>query len=301
MQENNMTLLVMAAGMGSRYGGLKQLDPIGPNGEFILDYTVYDAMHAGFDKVVFVIKEENLDIFKQTVGNRIGTKIETAYCFQSLDDLPEGYSVPEGRTKQWGTAHAVLAARNEIKGPFAAVNSDDFYGRESFKIIADYMKQNENGTCMAGFVLKNTLTENGTVSRGQCFVTEDGILTDITERTKIMRLENGNTAYMEDDVWNEISEDTIVSMNCWGLPEEFFGYAEKSFCSFLKNGGDEMKKEFYLPTAVKEYLSASGNSAKVLRTDAKWYGVTYKEDRQTVVDYINKSIENGVYPKELWK
>ncbi len=295
-----MTLLVMAAGMGSRYGGLKQLDPIGPNGEFILDYTAYDAMKAGFTKVVFVIKEENLEIFKETVGNRIGSKIETAYCFQSLDDLPEGYSVPEGRTKQWGTAHAVLAARNEIKGPFAAVNADDFYGRESFKLIAEYLNGNEGGACMAGFVLKNTLTENGTVSRGECTVNENDDLTDITERTKIMRLENGNTAYLENDEWIDIPEDTIVSMNCWGLSEEFFGYAEKSFIEFLNEGGDEMKKEYYLPTAVKKYLSESGKNAKVLRTNAKWYGVTYKEDRATVVNHIRKSIDDGIYPEELW-
>jgi len=297
-----MTLLVMAAGMGSRYGGLKQLDPIGPNGEFILDYTVYDAIQAGFDKVVFVIKEENLEIFKETVGNRIGSKCVTEYCFQSLDDLPEGYSVPEGRVKQWGTAHAVLAARNVIDGPFAAVNADDFYGRESFKIIADYMKANSDSpACMAGFVLKNTLTENGTVSRGECTVDENGILTDITERTKIKRLENGQTAYLEGEEWIDVSEDTIVSMNCWGLPSEFFAYAQKGLIDFLQSGGDELKKEYYLPTAVKEYLAASGKTAKVLKTEAKWYGVTYKEDRQTVVDYINKSIEDGVYPKQLWK
>ena len=296
-----MTLLVMAAGMGSRYGGLKQLDPIGPNGEFILDYTVYDAMNAGFDKVVFVIKEENLEIFKETVGNRIGSKIETAYCFQKLDDLPEGFNVPEGRVKQWGTAHAVLAARNEIKGPFAAVNSDDFYGRESFDIIAEHMKGNENGCCMAGFVLKNTLTENGTVSRGECKVDGDAKLIDITERTKIKRLENGNTAYLDGEEWIDISEDTIVSMNCWGLPEEFFGFAEESFKEFLKSGGDEMKKEFYLPDAVKKYLAQSGNEATVLKTEAKWYGVTYKEDREAVVEHIRRSIENGVYPNNLWK
>ncbi len=297
-----MTLLVMAAGMGSRYGGLKQLDPIGPNGEFILDYSAYDAMKAGFDKVVFVIKEENYEIFKETVGNRIGSSIETAYCFQSLDDLPEGYSIPEGRTKQWGTAHAVLAARNEIKGPFVAINSDDFYGRESFEIIAKHIKENPSApACMAGFVLKNTLTENGTVSRGECKVDENGVLVDITERTKIKRLENGNTAYFENDEWVNLSEDTIVSMNCWGLPEEFFAYAEKSFKEFLDNGGDEMKKEFYLPDAVKKYLAASGNKATVLKTEAKCYGVTYKEDRETVVNHIKKSIEDGAYPEALWK
>lgn len=297
-----MTLLVMAAGMGSRYGGLKQLDPIGPNGEFILDYTVYDAMKAGFDKVVFVIKEENLEIFKETVGNRIGNKIKTAYCFQSLDDLPEGFSVPEGRSKQWGTGHAVLAARNEIDGPFVAVNSDDFYGSESFEILAKYMTENADApSCMAGFVLKNTLTENGTVSRGECFVSEEGLLTNIIERTKIKRLENGNTAYLENDEWIDISEDTIVSMNCWGLPAEFFASAQKAFVDFLNNGGDEMKKEYYLPTAVMQYLADNGKTAKVLKTEAKWFGVTYKEDRETVVNHIRKAIKDGIYPEDLWK
>ncbi|MBR6562855.1 MAG: nucleotidyltransferase [Clostridia bacterium] len=297
-----MTLLVMAAGMGSRYGGLKQLDPIGPNGEFILDYTVYDALKAGFDKVVFVIKEENLEIFKETVGNRIGSKVEAVYCFQDLNDMPEGFSVPEGRAKQWGTAHAVLAARNVIDGPFAAVNADDFYGRESFDIIASHMKANpESPCCMAGFILKNTLTENGSVARGECTVDESGNLVDICEHTKIMRLEDGRTAYFENDEWIDIDEDCTVSMNCWGLPADFFKSTERGFVRFLQSGGDEMKKEYYLPTAVKEYLAESGQRAKVLKTGAKWYGVTYKEDRQTVVDYINKSIEDGIYPKELWK
>ncbi len=297
-----MTLLVMAAGMGSRYGGLKQLDPIGPNGEFILDYTVFDAMRAGFDKVVFVIKEENLEIFKETVGNRIGKKIAVEYCFQALDDMPAGYTVPEGRTKQWGTAHAVLAARNEIKGPFAAVNADDFYGRESFEIIKKHMDETDgSGCCMAGFILKNTLTENGTVSRGECKVSDDGKLIDITERTKIMRLESGSTAYCENDEWIEIPEETIVSMNCWGLPEEFFGYAEEEFKKFLSSGGDEMKKEFYLPDAVKKYLATTAKSAQVLKTEAKWYGVTYKEDRATVVKHIADSTARGEYPDNLWK
>ena len=297
-----MTLLVMAAGMGSRYGGLKQLDPVGPNGEFILDYTVYDALQAGFDNVVFIIKEENLEIFKETVDNRIGTTCKTEYCFQRLDDMPEGFKVPEGRVKQWGTGHAVLAARDVIKGPFAAVNADDFYGRESFEIIAKYMKENpDSPTCMAGFVLKNTLTENGTVARGHCTVDENGVLVDITERTKIMRLENGQTAYLEDDVWHDIDEDAIVSMNCWGIPADFFGVAMDEFVKFLGNGGDEMKKEYYLPTAVMKYLSDSNKTAKVLKTEAKWFGVTYKEDRETVVNHIRKAIADGVYPEDLWK
>ena len=260
-----MTLLVMAAGMGSRYGGLKQLDPIGPHGEFILDYTVYDAKAAGFDRVVFVIKEENLELFRETVGNRIGKKIRVDYCFQSIDDLPQGFSVPEGRTKQWGTAHAELPL------------------------------------CMAGFVLKNTLTENGTVSRGECRTDEAGRLTDITERTKIKRLDDGRTAYFENDVWNPISEDAIVSMNCWGLPADFFAAAEDGFVRFLESGGDETKKEYYLPDAVKYYMNKKGVAAKVLLTKAKWFGVTYHEDRESVVNHVRSLIENGIYPEELWK
>ena len=297
-----MTLLVMAAGMGSRYGGLKQLDPVGPNGEFILDYTVFDAMSAGFDKVVFVIKEENLELFRETVGNRIGRKIKVEYAFQRLDDLPEGYSVPEGRVKQWGTAHAVLAARNIINESFAAVNADDFYGRESFEAIAGYLSEKgERGCCMAGFVLKNTLTENGTVSRGECFVDENGDLLNIIERTKIMRGADGRTVYIENDEPHGIDENGIVSMNCWGLPKEFMDYAAAAFKEFLESGGDEMKKEFYLPDAVKKYLAASGNRARVLRTAAKWYGVTYKEDRAAVVKHIRDSIDAGIYPEDMWK
>lgn len=296
-----MTLLVMAAGMGSRYGGLKQLDPVGPGGEFILDYTVYDALRAGFNEVVFVIKEENLNLFRETVGNRIGKKIKTTYVFQSLDDLPEGFDVPEGRQKQWGTAHAVLAARNTIKGAFCAVNADDFYGSESFRLVADHLKQGGNACCMAGFILKNTLTENGTVSRGECALTEDGYLADVTERTKIKRDEKGQTVYFEDEDWHEIDENTIVSMNCWGLPAEFFGYAAESFREFLESGGDMLKKEFYLPDAVKKYLAASGNRAKVITTPSKWFGVTYKEDRAAVTANIKSAIEKGIYPGELWK
>ena len=297
-----MILLVMAAGMGSRYGGLKQLDPIGPNGEFILDYTAYDAMKAGFDKVVFIIKRENLDIFRETIGNRISGKLDVQYAFQDIANLPDGMSLPEGRVKQWGTAHAVLSAKDLIKGSFAAVNADDLYGFESFRLLHDYMKANDSAVCMSGFVLKNTLTENGTVSRGECSVDSDGMLTNIRELTKIKRLEDGNTAFFEDDRWNPIDENSIVSMNCWGLPEEFMSYAECGFRDFLKeNSADLTKCEYYLPNAVSNYLSATGKCAKVLRTGAKWYGVTYKEDRQTVVDFIRCCIESGVYPENLWK
>jgi len=297
-----MTLLVMAAGMGSRYGGLKQLDPLGPNGEFILDYTVYDAMRAGFDKVVFVIKEENLELFRETVGNRIGKKIPVEYAFQRLDDLPEGFEVPEGRIKQWGTAHAVLAARDIINESFAAVNADDLYGRESFEAIAGYLSGNgADACCMAGYVLKNTLTENGTVSRGECFVDGNGDLTDIIERTKIMRGEDGGTVYFENGEWHAIDENSIVSMNCWGLPKEFMDCTKEFFKDFLRGGGDALKKEFYLPDAVKKYLAVSGNKARVLKTGARWYGVTYKEDRPSVEAHIRRVIADGLYPEDLWK
>lgn len=293
-----MTLLVMAAGMGSRYGGLKQMDPIGPNGEFILDYTIFDAIRAGFDKVVFVIKKENEQAFRETVGNRIGERIEVEYAFQDLGDMPNGFSVPAGREKQWGTGHAVLAARHLIKGGFAAVNADDLYGAETFRIMHDFLESDSKDACgcMAGFVLKNTLTENGTVARGVCECSEDGVLLRITERTRIARDENGNTAFFEEDAWHPVSEDSIVSMNAWALTEGFMESCEKGFEAFLQTLSDPLKQEYYLPTAVWQYSMKSGLPLRVIKTGARWYGVTYRQDKETVVRYINEQIEAGIYP-----
>lgn len=300
-----MTLVVMAAGMGSRYGGLKQMDPIGPNGEFILDYTIFDAVKAGFKKVIFVIKEENLEAFKETVGNRIADRkeldLEVAYAFQRLEDMPAGFTVPEGRAKQWGTGHAVMAARQvlgENEGGIAVVNADDLYGEETFAIMHDFLADENKKACgcMAGFVLKNTLTENGTVARGVCEVSPEGYLEAINERTKLARQADGSTAYLEDDVWHPVSEDSIVSMNAWALTEGFLASAAEGFVTFLENLKDPMKQEYYLPTAVWEYSKKCGKPLQVVKTGAKWYGVTYKDDKAVVEEYIASLIAEGKYP-----
>lgn len=297
-----MTLLVMAAGLGSRYGGLKQIDPIGPNGEFILDYTVYDAVRAGFDRVVFVIKEENLQAFEETVGSRIrsriGNNIAVAYAFQDLHDLPEGFAVPEGRTKQWGTAHAVLAARDLLKDGFAVVNADDLYGPEALQLLHDFLAEEQKDVCgcMVGFVLRNTMTEHGTVSRGVCVCDENGFLTDIQERTEIGMQPDGEAAYREDGVWHPVDAGCIVSMNAWALDGGFIESAQEGFADFLRNMKNPQKEEYYLPTAVWNYSRSCGKPLRVLRTNGRWYGVTYREDRQPLVDYIQKQIETGVYP-----
>lgn len=301
-----MTLVVMAAGMGSRYGGLKQLDPVGPSGEFIIDYAVYDAVKAGFDKVVFIIKEKNLALFKSTVGNRIAGHIKVEYAFQKLDDIPDGFDISDSRTKPWGTGHAVLSAKKYVDGSFAVINADDFYGRESFKLIADYLHSSKDSNkahfCMAGFILKNTLTENGHVARGICEVDQNGFLRNITERTKIMR-DDGQVKYFEgDDSGTAINENSTVSMNCWGFEKSFFDSLEKSFRLFLeKNKNDLTKCEYFLPFAVKEAMERKECDVKVLLTGAKWYGVTYRNDKEAVVAYIKNQIEKGVYPRSLWK
>lgn len=288
----------MAAGLGSRYGTLKQMDPIGPNGEFILDYTVYDAIRAGFDKVVFVIKKENLEAFRETIGERIGKRIEVAYAFQDLHNLPDGFAVPEERSKQWGTAHAALSARDEIKGGFAVVNADDLYGQETFRLLHDFLATGTDTACgcMAGFVLKNTLTENGTVSRGVCDCSADGMLNGIQERTKIGRQPDGSVAYLEDGVWHPLDESCIVSMNAWALTEGFFASAERGFVDFLRSMKDPLKDEYYLPTAVWNYRKETGMPLRVMKTNANWFGMTYREDREAVVAHIRKQIEASVYP-----
>lgn len=297
-----MTLLVMAAGMGSRYGGLKQMDPIGPNGEFILDYTVYDAVRAGFDRVVFVIRKENEEAFRETIGNRLSTRlgdrVEVAYAYQDLSDLPEGFSVPEGRVKQWGTAHAVLAARELLKGEgFAVVNADDLYGPEAFRLLHSFLADPKDACgCMVGFVLRNTMTENGTVSRGICACDENGFLTDIQERTEIGLQPDGSAAYREDGVWHPVDAGCTVSMNAWALDSGFVASAEAGFAAFLASMENPQKNEYYLPTAVWNYSRSCGKPLRVLRTEDRWYGVTYREDRQPLVDYIRSQIAAGVYP-----
>lgn len=303
------TLVVMAAGMGSRYGGLKQIDPVGPNGEIILDYSVYDAAEAGFDKVVFVIKKEIEEDFKKITDGRFDGKIEVDYAFQDIADLPEGFSVPEGRVKPWGTGQAVLACKGLVDGPFAVINADDYYGKETFKLIHDELvkeKKNDDGKysfCMVGFNIENTLTENGTVARGVCQTDAAGYLTDIVERTKIA-INDGKIQYTENDgeSWTDLSAGTTVSMNCWGFSPEMLDELGIRFAAFLEKGIKEnpLKCEYFLPFVVDELLKEGKAEVKVLSTTEKWYGVTYKEDREFVVEALGEKIRSGIYPEKLW-
>ena len=297
-----MTLVILAAGMGSRYGGLKQIDPLGKNGEFIIDFSVFDAIRAGFTKVVFVIKEENLAVFRETVGKRIEPHVKVEYVFQDLHDLPSGHTCPAGRTKPFGTAHALLAARNVVSEPFAVINADDFYGGEAYRLLASHLSAAKNGEyCMVGYRLKNTLTENGSVSRGECRCDEEGYLLSVTERTRIFTEEGGRTVYVEDEVSHPIADSTVVSMNCWGFTPEIFASVARGFEGFLsKDEGDPMKREYYLPFAVQEMLDEKKCTVRVFETDAKWYGVTYHEDKESVQVGIAALTDAGEYPEPLF-
>lgn len=276
----NTELLIMAAGMGSRFGGLKQIEPIGPNGEMILDFSIYDAVEAGFNKAVFIIKKEIEKEFRQVVGKRIEKMIDVEYAFQELDKLPEGYAVPSDRVKPWGTAHAVLCARDIVKSPFAVINADDFYGKSSYKIIHDELIQS-NGMCMVGYELGNTITENGTVSRGVCEL-ENGYLKSVTEHTAL-------------DKNSGIPLDSIVSMNMWGLDPDIFPFMENEFKLFLNEKINVPKSECYLPSVISKRIEKENMPVKVLKTDEKWYGVTYREDMDSVREAMSKFISEGLY------
>lgn len=297
------TLFVLAAGMGSRYGGLKQLDGLGPNGETIMDYSVFDALRAGFGKVVFVIREDFADDFKRIVLKKYEDKIPCEVCFQSLDKLPEGFVPNPERTKPWGTNHAVLMAKDIIKEPFAVINADDFYGKESFEVLAKFLVDvngKENEYCMAGYRVGNTLSENGSVSRGVCQTDRSGFLTDVVERTSIQRID-GKIFYKDEDGNEvEIDDNAPVSMNMWGFTPDYFTYSEKAFKEFLKENGQELKKEFFIPTVVNDLIVSKKATCKVLDTAAKWFGVTYAEDREGVVNKIQALIDAGVYPHKLF-
>ena len=296
------TLFVLAAGMGSRYGGLKQIDGLGPSGETIMDYSVYDALRAGFGKVVFVIRKDFEEAFRKVVISKYAEKVPCEVCFQSVDSVPEGCTFNPERTKPWGTNHAVLMAKDLIKEPFAVINADDFYGRESFQVLADYLKSVEGTTgkyCMVGYRVANTLSENGSVSRGVCATDENGYLTDVVERTKIEKV-GDKIIYTEDGVDTEISPNSPVSMNMWGFTPEYFEYVEKAFVEFLQARGQELKSEFYIPTLVNDMIRSGEATCKVLDTTSKWFGVTYAEDRPQVVMKINNLVKEGVYPEKLF-
>jgi len=296
------TLFILAAGMGSRYGGLKQIDGLGPNGETIMDYSVYDAMRAGFGKVVFVIRKDFEEDFRRVVLSKYEDKIPCEVCFQSLDRVPAGCTYNQERTKPWGTNHAVLMGKDLIKEPFAVINADDFYGKESFQVLADYLQSIE-GTrgkyCMIGYRVQNTLSEHGSVSRGVCATDENGYLTDVVERTKIEN-KGGRIVNTEDNIEMEIALDTPVSMNMWGFTPEYFDYAEEGFIRFLKENGQELKKEYYIPSLVNEMIQAGTATCKVLDTPSKWFGVTYAEDKPQFILKINELIHKGVYPAKLF-
>ena len=300
-------LVIMAAGMGSRYGGLKQLDPVGNHGQLIIDYSIYDARRAGFETVVFVIKPEIEEDFKRCIGNRVAGSMDVRYVYQLKEDLPEGYSVPDVRQKPWGTAHAALAARKVVDGPFAVINADDYYGPEAYKEIYDYLAAHEDGELyeyvMVGYLLKNTVSENGTVARGVCEETGEHFLSQITERTKI---EQGPPLrFTEDDgaTWTELPEDTIVSLNMWGFTRSFLDEAWKRFPAFLDKALAEnpAKAEYFLPSVVSQLIEEGKARVKVLRSEDKWYGVTYREDKPTVMNAIAEKTEAGLYPDRLWE
>ena len=293
--------------MGSRYGGLKQLDPVGDHGQLIIDYSIYDARRAGFETVVFVIKPEIEEDFKRCIGGRVSKSMDVRYAYQLKEDLPEGYAVPGVRQKPWGTAHAALAARNVVDGPFAVINADDYYGPEAFQDNFSYLSAHEDGALyeyvMVGYLLKNTVTENGTVARGVCEETADNFLTKVTERTKIEKGEPPR--YTEDDgqTWTELPGDTIVSMNMWGFTRSFLDEAWARFPAFLDKALAEnpAKAEYFLPTVVSQLIDEGKARVKVLRSEDKWYGVTYREDKPTVVNAIAEKTASGLYPGRLWE
>ena len=303
---NKPVLVIMAAGMGSRYGGLKQLDPVGGHGQLIIDYSLFDARRAGFETAVFVIKPGTEAEFRAAIGDRVARSMEVKYAFQRLDDLPPGYAVPAGRTKPWGTAHATLSARELVHGPFAVINADDYYGPEGFREIYGYLSAHPDGAryeyATVGYLLKNTVTENGTVARGVCQETADHFLTRVTERTKIEKGEPPR--YTEDDgaSWTELPGDTIVSMNFFGFTRSFMDEGWGMFPAFLDRALEEdpLKREYFLPSAVSSLLEADKARVKVLRSEDKWYGVTYREDKPGVVAAIEAKTKAGLYPEQLW-
>ena len=301
-------LVIMAAGMGSRYGGLKQIDPVDNEGHIIMDFSIYDAKRAGFEKVVFIIKKAIEKEFKAGIGDRISQYMDVEYVYQELDTLPEGFEVPEGRVKPFGTGHAILSCKDVVDGPFAVINADDYYGVHAFQEIYNYLTENEDDEkyhyAMVGYILSNTLTENGYVSRGICEMDKDAFLTGITERTHIEQRDMG-VQFTEDDgqTWEDIAADSIVSMNMFGFTASMLKELEWRFPEFLKKGLKEnpMKCEYFLPSVVSDLIEEDKADVKVLRSEDRWYGITYKEDKEAVVSAVQKLKDTGVYPQHLWE
>lgn len=293
--------------MGSRYGGLKQIDPIDPQGHIIMDFSLYDARRAGFEKAVFIIKKENEEVFRECIGNRVSEYMEVAYVFQGLANIPSGYEVPEGRVKPWGTGHAVLSCIDEVDGPFAVINADDYYGSKAFQLIYDFLTANQDDEkfryAMVGYILKNTLTENGHVARGICQMDENGYLTGLHERTRIEKTSTG-AAYTEDEgkTWVEVPEDSLVSMNMWGFSASILNALKEKFPAFLQENLEKnpLKCEYFLPFVVDELLAEDKATVQVLKTEDRWYGVTYQEDKAMVVKAIQELKNQGLYPPNLW-
>lgn len=300
----NKTLLIMAAGMGSRFGGLKQLEPVGPNGEIIIDYSIYDAIRNGFNKIVFIIKEENYDIFREKIGKKIEDKIQVEYVFQKLENLPVGYKVPEERVKPWGTAHAILCAKNVINEPFVVINADDFYGNDAYRVISKFMEKENNSNkkeyAIVGYDVINTLTENGSVKRGICKI-ENGYLTSIDESSIEMKDNVIEATSLVDEKVYTVEKDTKVSMNMMSFTPDIFEYLEKNFIDFLEESKENpLKSEYLIPTVLAKGINEGYCNVSVINTTAKWTGVTYREDKESVVNYINELVENGEYPNKLW-
>ena len=301
-------LVIMAAGMGSRYGGLKQIDPVDNEGHIIMDFSIYDAKRAGFEKVVFIIKKAIEKEFKAGIGDRISQYMDVEYVYQELDTLPEGFEVPEGRAKPFGTGHAILSCKDVVDGPFAVINADDYYGVHAFQEIYNYLTENEDDEkyhyAMVGYILSNTLTENGYVSRGICEMDKDAFLTGITERTHIEQRDMG-VQFTEDDgqTWEDIAADSIVSMNMFGFTASMLKELECRFPEFLEKGLKEnpMKCEYFLPSVVSDLIEEDKADVKVLRSEDRWYGITYKEDKEAVVSAVQKLKDTGVYPQHLWE
>ena len=305
MNASALTLVIMAAGLGSRYGGLKQVEPVGPDSSILMEYAIFDALREGFGRVVFVVRPEHEATFRERVGARIEHRAEVAYAHQRLE-LPAslGVAVPEGRAKPWGTGHAVLACRDAVATPFAVINADDFYGRHSYRLLAEELRRPGRGDdfCMAGFRIANTLTDNGTVARGVCDVSADGFLRGVVERTKI-RPAAGGAEYTEDgDAWVRLPADAVVSLNTWGFTPALFPALEEGFAAFLRNPAtDLLKGELFLPTVVDGMVAAGRTRVKVLASPERWYGMTYREDAPVVRAAIQRMVRDGIYPERLWE